>query len=88
MSETKVVIPGDVLDEETLSGSELIVLGPGLIRGEASRVQVTRPGLLRQRIHGEQHVIHWVDTHAKRYVAAKNENVVGVVLAKQGDSFR
>jgi exosome complex component RRP40 len=32
--------------------------------------------------------VYWVDSHAKRYVPARGENVIGVVVAKGGDIFR
>ena len=30
----------------------------------------------------------WVNSHSKRYVASRGENVIGVVVAKAGDLFR
>ena len=32
--------------------------------------------------------VFWVNSHSKRYVASRNENVLGVVVAKAGDLFR
>ena len=32
--------------------------------------------------------VYWVNSHSKRYVASKGENVIGVVTAKTGDLFR
>ena len=31
---------------------------------------------------------YWVDCHQKRYVPTRGENVIGVVLAKAGDTFK
>ena len=33
-------------------------------------------------------IIYWVNSHLKRYVANRGENVIGVVMAKAGDVFR
>ena len=33
-------------------------------------------------------LVYWVNSHSKRYVASKGENVIGVVTAKTGDLFR
>ena len=32
--------------------------------------------------------VFWVNSHSKRYVASRGENVIGVVTAKAGDIFR
>ena len=64
---------------------DTVVLGPGLRREGADRVRVTRPGMLRRREPGP---VYWVDCHARRYIASRGENVIGVVMAKAGDTFR
>jgi exosome complex component RRP40 len=67
------------------AGGDTVVVGPGLRRETGAGATVTRPGLLRRRLPGP---VYWVDCHAKRYVAARGENVIGVVMAKAGDTFR
>lgn len=80
----KVVLPGDILDEiQEKNSKQKITIGPGL-RRDGQKICVTKCGILRQR---EPHVF-WVDCHQKRYIPAKGDNVVGVVMAKLGDYFR
>jgi hypothetical protein len=38
--------------------------------------------------HGILSVFNLLDSHQKRYVASRGENVIGVVIAKAGDTFR
>lgn len=33
-------------------------------------------------------IVYWVNSHLKRYVANRGENVIGVITAKAGDIFR
>lgn len=84
----RVVLPGDNIRELTDSKDpeqqqQHVILGPGL-RREGEKVMVTRPGVLRTKAPA----VFWVDSHHKRYVASRGENVIGVVLAKAGDTFR
>ena len=51
------------------------------------QVRVTKPGVMRARTLHDKRVV-WVDVHCKRYVANRGENVIGVVVAKMGDTFR
>ena len=86
----RLVMPGDDVTQDTEdsdSGGGSVVLGPGLRREAGDRVGVVRPGVIRGRIVNERRVV-WVDVHSKRYVANRGENVIGVVLAKMGDTFR
>ena len=76
-------MPGEALLLD--SDSQNLVLGPGLRREISDEVLVTRAGVLRKKDPGP---IYWVDCHSKRYIAARGENVIGVVIAKAGDTFR
>merc|ERR1719290_39988 len=76
-------MPGEVLDIG--ADKECLVVGPGLRREVGDIVTVTRAGVLRLKEPGP---VYWVDSHSKRYVAARGENVIGVVIAKAGDIFR
>jgi len=80
-----VVVPGDdVRDIIDNQGQEQqVLLGPGLHR-EGERIFVTKPGILRKKDPG----VFWIDSHIKRYVAHRGDNILGVVLAKAGDIFR
>ena len=64
-----------------------VVLGPGLRREAGDQVRVTKPGVMRTRWVNDKKCF-WVDVHSKRYVANRGENVIGVVTAKMGDTFR
>ena len=82
----RLVMPGDDVTQDT-EESGGVVLGPGLRRDAGDRVSVIKPGVMRSRVINEKKVV-WVDVHSKRYVANRGENVIGVVLAKAGDTFR
>ncbi len=86
----RVVIPGDVIDEISTSASPSagIVLGPGLTRRDGETVTANRAGVVRSKVAAEQTHLFWVDSHSKRYVPVRGENVIGVVTAKGGDLFR
>jgi exosome complex component RRP40 len=79
------VLPGDVvnLDSTNSKGKTKFVLGPGL-RQQSNYVVAIKPGVLRFREQG----VYWVDSHQKRYIPARGDNVIGVVLSKAGDVFR
>ncbi|XP_077981637.1 exosome complex component RRP40-like [Glandiceps talaboti] len=80
----EVMLPGDVLSELSDVGKHSkLRLGPGL-RLDAEDVVVCKCGILRNK---DQNV-YWVDTHQKRYVPIKGENVLGIVTMKAGDIFR
>lgn len=83
----RVVLPGDnireLTDTQEPDHKQHVILGPGL-RREGEKVVVTKPGVLRTKTPA----VFWVDSHQKRYVASRGENVIGVVLAKAGDTFR
>lgn len=79
-----VVLPGDVVSEiSSLSSKIKIILGPGLKR-DSDKVFTCKAGVLQKR----EPNTFWVDNHQKRYVPARGENVVGVVVQKSGDIFK
>ncbi|CAG9103199.1 unnamed protein product [Plutella xylostella] len=79
-----VVLPGDYCDEIVSVGEKSrVLLGPGL-RKEFEKVYMTKAGILRKKNPNT----YWVDSHQKRYVPARGENVIGIVTQKAGDVFR
>lgn len=80
-----VLLPGDDIRQvtETHKDSKQVILGPGL-RREGERILVIKPGVLRFKDPG----VYWIDSHLKRYTANRGDNVLGVVMAKGGDTFR
>ncbi|GBP59556.1 Exosome complex component RRP40 [Eumeta japonica] len=79
-----VVLPGDFCDEILQAGEKAkVILGPGL-RKDIDRVHMTKAGILKKRPPNT----YWIDNRQKRYVPAKGENVIGVVVQKAGDVFR
>ena len=85
----RLVIPGDTIQEihEVKESDEFhVILGPGLSR-EKSEVYANLCGILRRKITPRA-TLFWIDCHAKRYVANRGENVIGVVIGKSGDAFR
>merc|ERR1712029_211404 len=81
----RVVIPGDLVEE--IPDEKKVILGPGLTR-EGVEVRAIKCGLLKSKGIQGNHPVFWVDTHNKRYVPVKGENVLGIVTAKGGDNFR
>ena len=85
----RLVIPGDTIQEihEVKESDEFhVILGPGLTR-EKSEVYANLCGILRRKMTPRA-TLFWIDCHAKRYVANRGENVIGVVIGKSGDAFR
>lgn len=79
-----VVMPGDYSDEIATAGEKSkVILGPGL-RKELDKVFVTKAGILRKRAPNT----YWIESYQKRYIPARGENVIGVVMQKAGDIFR
>ncbi len=84
----RVVLPGEQV-EISREGEEdkRVLLGPGLRREGSSGAVVSKAGVLRRRATEGGDAL-WVDCHSRRYVAARGENVIGVVTNKAGDFFR
>lgn len=74
-SKPVIVMPGDVLEKYITK--ETTMLGPGLMRDD-NKVVATKSGILKMRNNN----IFWIDSHQKRYVAARGECVIGVVKSK------
>jgi VacB/RNase II family 3'-5' exoribonuclease len=70
-----IVVPGDSLDKYIKQ--DTTILGPGLMR-IYDMVVATKSGILKWRNNN----LFWVDSHQKRYVAARGECVIGVVRSK------
>lgn len=80
-----ILLPGDDIRQVTdqHNDAKQVIIGPGL-RREGERILVIKPGILRFKDPG----VFWIDSHLKRYVANRGDNVLGVVIAKAGDIFR
>lgn len=78
-----VVVPGDVIQVPNENDKEKLILGPGL-RRHVDQILVTTSGVLRKKVSN----VYWVDSHRKRYIPVKGENVIGVVVNKLGDIFK
>lgn len=79
-----VVLPGDQCEEIAIVGEKnKVLLGPGL-RKEVDGIFITKAGRLKKRSPNT----YWVDNYQKRYIPARGENVIGVVIQKAGDIFR
>ena len=76
---------GDLIDE--IPDEKKVILGPGLTR-EGVQVRAVKCGILKAKGLSGNHPTFWIDTHNKRYVPVKGENVIGIVTAKGGDNFR
>lgn len=78
-----VVVPGDIVDDIDLSKNTRIILGPGLKR-DGDKIYTCKAGIL----HKKEPRTYWIDNHQKRYIPARGENVLGVVIQKAGDYFK
>ena len=63
---------------------EAVILGPRLKREQGGRVVAVRAGLLSRK--DSTPPVFWLDSRGKRYVAARGENVIGVITGKAGDA--
>lgn len=76
-----IVLPGDILDQYI--SNEVTMLGPGLMRSD-NKVVATKCGILKMRNNN----LFWIDSHQKRYVAARGECVIGIVRMKGSNHVR
>ncbi|KAM7418243.1 hypothetical protein PAMA_017753 [Pampus argenteus] len=87
----QVLLPGDDFSfqaDDTISLTdnvkpEKVVCGPGL-RRSGDRLVVCKSGVLRHK-HPN---MFWIDSQQRRYVPAKGETVIGIVMVKSGDIFK
>ncbi|KAM9849552.1 exosome complex component RRP40 [Aulostomus maculatus] len=87
----EVLLPGDEFSlhtDDTISLTEpakllKVVCGPGLWRS-GDRLLVSKSGVLRHKPPNT----FWMDCQQRRYVPAKGETVIGIVVAKSGDVFK
>lgn len=79
-----VVLPGDYCEEICAVGEKSrVIIGPGLQK-EIDHVYVTKAGVLKKKKPNT----FWVDNYQKRYIPARGENVIGIVVQKAGDIYR
>lgn len=85
VKEKDAVIPGDIVDETCFqTGKKMkIVVGPGL-KKNGNEIVVTNSGILRKKEPNS----FWIDTYQKRYVPAKGESIIGVVVNKSADILK
>ncbi|KAJ1995377.1 exosome non-catalytic core subunit rrp40 [Coemansia spiralis] len=87
MAETKVVLPGDIIDTSLDSDEEessVLRLGPGVAQID-EQVSAVAAGVLHSDNEKKQ---WWVVSNKRRYVPAEGEPVVGVVVARHGEGYR
>ncbi|KAJ9594012.1 hypothetical protein L9F63_014572 [Diploptera punctata] len=77
------VLPGDVVNFPQTESKNKVILGPGL-RVYMDQILISACGVLKKR----EPNTYWVDSHRKRYVPARGETVVGIVLNKAGEIFK
>lgn len=78
-----VVLPGDNVTATTTRITKNIRLGPGLAqRGEG--IIATRAGMLRYR----PPCSYWVESNGRRYFARSEDQVLGIVEDRMGDSYK
>ncbi|KAJ1887828.1 exosome non-catalytic core subunit rrp40 [Kickxella alabastrina] len=85
MGDTKIVIPGDIIDTHTEDSDQTILrLGPGLIQTNDD-TRATTAGVLHSDKDNTQ---YWVVSNKRRYVPAESEPVLGVIVARHGEGYR
>ncbi|PSN53314.1 Exosome complex component RRP40 [Blattella germanica] len=77
------VLPGDVVNISQTAEKNKIIIGPGL-RVYLDQILVSTCGILRKK----EPNTYWVDSHRKRYIPARGETVVGIVLSKGGEIYK
>ncbi|XP_067933557.1 exosome complex component RRP40-like isoform X2 [Watersipora subatra] len=79
-----VVLPGDLVNTDDVAvGKKRPLIGPGLVQMDSDTVCSCKAGLIKRKPN-----MVWVDSRQKRYVAMKGDSVIGIVTARQADSFR
>lgn len=79
-----VMMPGDIAEDARLvSKSKKVILGPGL-RKQGDTVVACKAGILKSKAPNT----FWIDSYQKRYIPARGETVIGIVVQKAGDIFR
>lgn len=78
-----VVLPGDNVTETTTRITRNIRLGPGLLQ-RGDRILATRAGMLRYRPPSS----YWVEANGRRYCARVEDQVVGIVEDRMGESYK
>lgn len=79
-----VVLPGDDVTESTTRTTRSIKLGPGLVQHAQDKVLATRAGVLRYR----PPCSYWVESNGRRYSARVEDQVLGVVEDRMGESYK
>lgn len=79
-----VVLPGDDVTESTTRTTRSLRLGPGLVQHGQEKVLATRAGVLRYR----PPCSYWVESNGRRYGARVEDQVLGVVEDRMGESYK
>lgn len=78
-----VVLPGDNVTATTTRITKNIRLGPGLAQ-RGGGIIATRAGMLRYRPPSS----YWVESNGRRYFARSEDQVLGIVEDRMGDSYK
>lgn len=79
-----VVLPGDDVTDATTRTTRSLRLGPGLVQHTPDKVLATRAGVLRYR----PPCSYWVESNGRRYGARVEDQVLGVVEDRMGESYK
>ncbi|KAJ3139077.1 spermidine resistance protein [Physocladia obscura] len=88
--ETSIVLPGDVIPVTSAEKSVRITVGPGLCHdAEHGLVAAVKAGILKttSSANGDSTKL-WVENNQRRYVPVLNESVIGIVTARNAESYR
>ena len=80
-------LPGDILVtiEDLENDSDVkIKFGPGIWQ-DSKEVIASKYGILRMK---EKPICFWIETNQKRYVAMKDDTVIGIIASRGGDSYK
>ena len=83
----KTYLPGDVIipiEKLDLIADGNVKFGPG-IRPDGKEIVAFKAGIFRIK---EKPFSVWIDTNQKRYVAGKNDTVIGIIAARGGESYK
>lgn len=84
----KVLLPGDMLltmqELHSMDDSANVRLGPGL-RQAGDSIVASKAGIVKWR---ETPACLWLDTNQKRYVAVKDDTVIGIICSRGVDAYK
>ena len=79
-----LALPGDEIEiSKPDASSKELVIGPGLRKDSQNSIVAMKCGLLKKKEN-----FYWIESYQKRYVAIRNEYVIGIVVSKSSETIK